>query len=123
MSNEEWIAGVQYGDLAGTAAADGHTSAIGELRTYLTGQGVDMSDFEPIGLKIWNGESHFSFGILCKDQTGKVTSFRFEKEQDLDELRKILKRLEVILLREDLNPQSLDWSQSLNPIYIDDRPQ
>ena len=123
MSNEEWIAGVQYGDLAGTAAADGHTNAIGELRTYLIGQGVDMSNFETIGLKIWNGESHFSFGILCKDQTGKVTSFRFEKEQDLDELRKILKRLEVILLREDLNPQSLDWSQSLNPIYIDDRPQ
>ncbi len=121
MNNKEWIANVQYGDLAGTAAADGHENAIGELRTYLKGKGVDTSNIEPIGLKIWNGEHRFSFGILCKDQTGKVISFRFEREQDLDELRKILKRLEIILLHRDLVPEGYDWSQSDNPQYIDDR--
>ena len=121
MNDKEWIANVQYGDLAGTAAADGHENAIGELRTYLKGKGVDTSNIEPIGLKIWNGEHRFSFGILCKDQTGKVISFRFEREQDLDELRKILKRLEIILLRRDLAPDGYDWSQSDNPQHIDDR--
>jgi len=121
MNNKEWIANVQYGDLAGTAAADGHENAIGELRTYLKGKGVDTSNIEPIGLKIWNGEHRFSFGILCKDQTGKVISFCFEREQDLDELRKILKRLEIILLHRDLVPEGYDWSQSDNPQYIDDR--
>ena len=121
MTNKEWIANVQYGDLAGTAAADGHENAIGELRTYLKGKGVDTSNIEPIGLKIWNGEHRFSFGILCKDQTGKVISFRFEREQDLDELRKILKRLEIILLHRDLVPEGYDGSQSDNPQYIDDR--
>lgn len=122
MNNKEWIANVQYGDLAGTAAADGHENAIGELRTYLEGKGVDTSNIEPIGLKIWNGECRFSFGILCKDQTGKVISFCFEREQDLDELRKILKRLEIILLHRDLVPGDYNWSQSDNPRYIDDRP-
>ena len=121
MSNEHWIADVQYGDLTGTAAADGHESAIGDLRKYLKGKGVDTSKLEPIGLKIWNGECHFSFAILCKDQTGKVTSIRFEEEQDLNELRKFLKRLEVILLAKHLDPQDYDWSQSHTPTYIDDR--
>lgn len=121
MSNEHWIADVQYGDLTGTAAADGHESAIGDLRKYLKGKGVDTSKLEPIGLRIWNGEYRFSFDILCKDQTGKITSICFEKEQDLNELRKILKRLEVILFAKHLDPQDYDWSQSHTPTYIDDR--
>ena len=121
MNDKEWIANVQYGDFTGTAAADGHGNAIEELRTYLEGKGVDTSNIEPIGLNIWNGECRFSFGILCKDQTGKVISFCFEKEQDLDELRKILKRLDIILLHRGLDPEGYDWSQFDTPQYIDDR--
>ena len=62
MNNKEWIANVQYGDLAGTAAADGHENAIGELRTYLKGKGVDTSNIEPIGLKI--GTVNIAFPLV-----------------------------------------------------------
>lgn len=122
MSNKEWIASVQYNDLTGTAAADGYESAISELGEYLNSKGVDTSDLYPIGLKIWNGEMRFSFSILCRNQSGKIISFDFEKKQDLNELRKILKRLEVVLLARDLSPENYDWS-SIEYRTVDDRPE
>ena len=122
MNNKEWIANVKYGDLTGTAVADGYMSAISELRGYLNSKDVDTSDLYPIGLKIWNGEMCFSFSILCRNQSGKIISFASEKEQDLNELRKILKRLEVVLLDRDLSPENYDWS-SIEYRTIDDRPE
>ena len=122
MNNKEWIANVKYGDLTGTAVADGYMSAISELRGYLNSKDVDTSDLYPIGLKIWNGEMCFSFSILCRNQSGKIISFASEKEQDLNELRKILKRLKVVLLDRDLSPENYDWS-SIEYRTIDDRPE
>ena len=122
MNNKEWIANVKYGDLTGTAVADGYMSAISELRGYLNSKDVDTSDLYPIGLKIWNGEMCFSFSILCRNQSGKIISFDFEKKQDLNELRKILKRLKVVLLDRDLSPENYDWS-SIEYRTIDDRPE
>lgn len=122
MSNKEWTANVQYGDLTGTAEADGYTDAISELGEYLESKGVDTSDLYPIGLKISNGEKNFGFRILCRNQSGKIISFASEKEQDLNELRKILKRLKVVLLDRDLSPENYDWS-SIEDRMIDDRPE
>ena len=122
MSNKEWTANVQYGDLTGTAEADGYTNAIRELGEYLESKGVDTSDLYPIGLKISNGEMNFGFSILCRNQSGKIISFAPEKEQDLNELRKILKRLKVVLLDRDLSPENYDWS-NIEDRMIDDRPE
>lgn len=110
MSNKEWIANVQYGDATGRAEADG----FGELRKYAKSKGIDTSVYEPIGIRIQMEETYFGFEIICKDATGrsnKITSFGFEKEQDLHELRKIFERLDVLLLGKQVKPEKYDWSK------------
>ena len=108
MSNKEWTANVQYGDATGRAEADG----FGELRKYAKSKGIDTSEYEPIGIRVEMEETYFGFYIICKDPTGKkITSFGFEKKQDLNELRKILKRLDVFLLGKQVRPEAYDWSE------------
>ena len=110
MSNKEWTAKVQYGDATGRAEADG----FGELRKYAKSKGINTSVYEPIGITIQMEETYFGFEIICKDATGqsnKITSFGFEKEQDLHELRKIFERLDVFLLGKQVKPEEYDWSE------------
>lgn len=110
MSNKEWTANVKYGDATGRAEADG----FGELRKYVKSKGIDTSVYEPIGIRIQLEETYFGFEIVCKDATGrsnKITSFGFEKEQDLNELRKIFGRLDVFLLGKQVKLEEYDCSE------------
>lgn len=110
MSNKERTANVQYGDATGRAEADG----FGELRKYAKSKGIDTSVYEPIGIRIQMEETYFGFEIICKVATGrsnKITSFGFEKEQDLHELRKIFERLDVFLLGKQVKPEEYDWPE------------
>lgn len=110
MSNKEWIANVRSGDATGRAEADG----FGGLRKYAKSKGIDTSVYEPIGIRIEMEETYFGFQIICKDATGpsnKITSFGFEKEQDLNELRKIFERLDVFLSGRQVKSKEYDWSE------------
>lgn len=112
MSKEKWIADVQYGDMTGRAEADDHANGIDVLRTRLKSNGVDASRYEPVGIVINMEEELFCFEVICKDATGrskKITSFRFEKKQDPNELREIFKRLDVYLLGKRVCPEYYDW--------------
>ena len=118
MNREKWIANVQYGDADGRAEADG----VDQLRKYAKSKGINTSEYEPIGIRVAMEETTFGFYIICKDPTGKkITSFGFEKEQDLNELRKILKRLDVFLLGKQVKQEEYDWSEcgkSTSPTII-----
>lgn len=120
MNRKKWIANVQYGDADGRAEADG----VDQLRKYVKSKGINTSVYEPIGIRIQMEETYFGFEIICKDATGrsnKITSFGFEKEQDLNELRKIFGRLDVFLLGKQVKQEEYDWSEcgkSTSPTII-----
>ena len=121
---KDWNASVQYGDLKGTSAADGHENALFNMDKYLKQKGVDTDRYKPIGIDFYAGEGHLSFRFICEDQssyTKEVVSIGFEKEQDMNDLFVILKRLNVMLLPRNFSPEEYDWTNFDSSIMIEDR--
>ena len=83
----------------------------------------------PIGINLlvlifYAGEGHLSFRFICEDQssdTKEVVSIGFEKEQDMNDLFVILKRLNVMLLPRNFSPEEYDWTNFDSSIMIEDR--
>ena len=61
---KDWNASVQYGDLKGTSAADGHENALFNMDKYLKQKGVDTDRYKPIGIDFYAGEGHLSFRFI-----------------------------------------------------------
>ena len=108
----------------GTAAGDGHDNALYELNKYLETKGVNTEKYKPLGINLYAGEGRFSFSIICQDlnkEDNKIVSLDFENQQGINDLFVILKRLNVILLPSNFNPQNYNWTDFHNPKIIDDR--
>lgn len=121
---KHWEASVQYGDLIGTSAGDGHNNALYELDKYLTEKGVNTEVYKPLGIDFYAGERYLSFRIICQDlnaEDKKIVSVGFEKQQGINDLFVILKRLNVILLPRDFEPEDYNWTDFDDRIMIDDR--
>ncbi len=97
---------VQYNDCMGTAAADGDFSA---LDNWLEEQGVDINQYQVIGVKIDSGyNDFFSIEIHCIDKektidadNPHIVSIDCEDEIDRDMLFELFKRFEVVIYRDE----------------------
>ena len=112
MEKQKWIARTKYGDFEGTSAADLYDSMDKGLEGYLESKGISSSQFKPIGLRIQTNEYAPSFTILCKDlasERGRIVSIGFEEKQNLNDLLKLFKRCEVLILSKSIEGGDYDW--------------
>ena len=115
------IASVQYGDLLGTAAADGHESALYNISQFLKSKGVDVDKNEPVGIELYNLDDRMCVRFICKEQGNRLVAFEFKDSLSLADLFSFIKRLKVILLPKYLNVEDYDLSSFEDIRYFDEQ--
>ena len=113
-------ASVQYDDLLGTAAADGHESLL-DLRNFLKSKGVDLDKNEPVGIELYNLDDRICVRFICKEQGNRLVAFELKDSLSLADLFSFIKRLNVILLRKDLKVEDCDLSSFKEIRYFDEQ--
>lgn len=114
------IASVQYNDLLGTAAADGHESLL-DLKEFLKFKGVDVDKNEPVGIELYNLDDRICVRFICKEQGNRLVRFGLEDSLSLADLFSFIKRLNVILLSSHLNVKDCDLSSFEEIRYFDEQ--
>lgn len=127
MNEEKFSARTQHGHLKGTAMADMHAGPDPcMLKRYLQDKGVDLSGLEPVGLKVTQFEQSSGFAILCasddvfEGEKLRIVSIPIDEGQAFEELKKILCRLDIVLLSPSIQPEDYDWSKVEEPVSIED---
>lgn len=115
------IAEVQYNDLRGTAAADGHDSALYNISQFLKSKGVDVDKNEPVGIDLYNLDDRICVRFICKEQGNKLVACELKNSLSLTDLFSFIKRLRVILLSSNLNVTNYDLSSFEEMRYFDEQ--
>lgn len=114
-------ASVQYDDLIGTAAADGHESALYNISQFLKSKGVDVNKNEPVGIELYNLDDRICVRFICKEQGNRLVACELKDSLSLADLFSFIKRLNVILLPEDLKVENYDLSSFKEIRYFDEQ--
>ena len=100
-------ASVQYDDLVGTAAADGHES-LSNIREFLKSKGVDVDKNEPVGIELYGWEGRIGVRFICKEQGNQLVASELKDSLSLTDLFSFIKRFKVILLSKHLDETSFE---------------
>lgn len=128
---EDFLADVQYNDLQGTVAADGHEGP--PLHQFA--KKTDMPDgYIPVGLSFFGPYAYAENGIIdftlvavrqgevgqsLKEWTeyerkhGKLPVYQFEGKIALNELPSLFKRLSIKMLLQHVNPLNVEVQYAL----------
>ena len=87
-------ASVQYDDLVGTAAADGHES-LSNIREFLKSKGVDVDKNEPVGIELYGWEGRIGVRFICKEQGNQLVASELKDSLSLTDLFSFINALKL----------------------------